>query len=229
VNIRGGLVSVDATNATLREILAEWARVGHTTIVNGEKVPSAPLTIQLVDVPEGRALDVLLRSVSGYVAAPRRTVDPSLSRFDRILVMPASSAPKFTGAPAGAPAPAPFQPPRFAPQAAGGEDDQNQQDQPAAVPTPPQQVRPVFNTFPQPATGGAPQFRPFPQPMNVNPAQGGAAPQDREGQGDTPAQPQAYPQPTSPAGVATPGMPVPVPASPGQQPNQGQPPVRPRG
>ena len=71
LRIENGLVSLKATNATAREILAEWARVGQTRIVNAERVPGGPITIELTDVTEEQALDIILRSAAGYVAAPR--------------------------------------------------------------------------------------------------------------------------------------------------------------
>ena len=40
-------------------------------IVNGEQLIGPPVTLELVDVPEGRALESLLRSASGYIAKPR--------------------------------------------------------------------------------------------------------------------------------------------------------------
>src|SRR5437762_13984962 len=94
LTIQGGRVSLTAKDATVRQILAEWARVGQTKIVNAERVPGGPLTIELTNVPEGQALDVLLRSVSGYMAAPRAVAAANLSVFDRVFVMPTASAPK---------------------------------------------------------------------------------------------------------------------------------------
>ena len=88
LTIRDGLVTLDAKDATLREIFAEWARVGRTRVIGGESVAGGPVTLLLTDVPERRALDTLLRSVAGFVAAPRPVQEPSLSTFDRIVVMP---------------------------------------------------------------------------------------------------------------------------------------------
>jgi hypothetical protein len=93
LTIAGGRVTLIATDVPVRQILAEWARVGKTTIVNGEKLSGPPLTLQLVDVPETQALETLLRSASGYVAAQRASLDPSASVFDRIMIMPTSRAP----------------------------------------------------------------------------------------------------------------------------------------
>lgn len=88
LQIRDGLVSLEARDATLREILDEWARVGQTRVVNAEKVPVASVTLQLNDVPERQALETLLRSAAGFVAAPRQVQQTSLSTYDRIVLMP---------------------------------------------------------------------------------------------------------------------------------------------
>ena len=77
-----GQVSLVAKDATLGQILTEWAKVGPTTIVNGERAPGGPFTLQLTDVPEAQALDILLRALSGYVAAPR----PRRSRVCRASI-----------------------------------------------------------------------------------------------------------------------------------------------
>jgi hypothetical protein len=92
LSIRGGRVTLVATNATVRQILTEWARVGKTNIVNVERIPGGSLTLQLTNVPEPEALDLLLRSVGGYVAAPRTVAVADLSRYDRILVLPTAGA-----------------------------------------------------------------------------------------------------------------------------------------
>src|SRR4029077_15761474 len=70
--------------------LAEWAKIGQTKVVNVERISGAPLTIQLENVSEQKALDVVLREWSGYMAAPRAIAVANASRFDRIIVVPAS-------------------------------------------------------------------------------------------------------------------------------------------
>jgi len=88
-----GLVTMKVQNVPVRQVLAEWARLGQTRVVNGEKVPGPAVTLELVNVPEKQALEVLLRAASGYMAAPRATaLAANLSSFDRIVVMPTSSA-----------------------------------------------------------------------------------------------------------------------------------------
>jgi hypothetical protein len=115
LSIVEGVVRLNATNATIAQILAEWSRVGRTTIVNGDRVSGGPVTLELLNVPEDRALDTLLRSTAGYLAAPRPLAVPNASRFDRIVIIPTSTAPR-AAAPSGPafaapafPAPAPAQ------------------------------------------------------------------------------------------------------------------------
>src|SRR5690606_18918941 len=88
-----GLVSLQASNVPVRTILAEWSRLGGTEVLNGEKVAGNPVTLQFTDLPEKQALEIILRNVAGYMAAPRQASSTGASHYDRILVMPTSSAP----------------------------------------------------------------------------------------------------------------------------------------
>jgi hypothetical protein len=191
LSIHGGRVTLVARDATVRQILAEWARIGHTKIVNGERIPGGPVTLELVDIPEREALDVLLRSVTGYLAAPRAGDAADWSVYDRILIMPTSVAP--------APPPSTTPPPALQTtfvlpqQPVAGADDS---DEERPVPSPGERRnRPVF--LPPPDGGVQPQ----PQGVPAKPAQ-------------APAPFTSYPgAPTTsaPAGVASPGMVVPTP------------------
>ena len=100
-----GRVRLIAKNVPVSRILDEWARLGGTKIVNGERVPGAPVTLQLTDVPERQALDTVLRGAAGYMVLARDTITPGASALDKILVLPTTSR-----APAAA-APPPPQPP----------------------------------------------------------------------------------------------------------------------
>ena len=108
LTIQQGRVTLVAQDAPIQDILAEWARIGQTTIVNGEKLTGPSLTLQLIDVPEEQALETLLRSASGYVVAPRATPIPGASRFDRIFILVSSGRP--TTRVVSAPAPRVLQP-----------------------------------------------------------------------------------------------------------------------
>ena len=188
LTMRDGKVSLKATNATVREILAEWAKVGQARILNGERITGAPVTLELTDVTEGQALDILLRAVAGYLAAPRPTSVPNASQFDRIVILPTSTPPRAV---ASGPAPPTFNLPQFNPPLPSDDDDN-----PRNVVAP--NLRgPIFNTFPQP--GIPQQVQPGGQPVR------GAAPPASA----TPGQ--------MPVGVSVPGMIVqPPPPQPGQ-------------
>jgi hypothetical protein len=203
LTISNGRVTLSAAGATVHEILIEWARVGQTKIVNGERIAGGPITLQLTNVLEEQALDVILRSVSGYVAAPRPIVSPGTSRFDRILIMPTSTPPRAVAA---TPQPPGFPQAPFPNQAQLPVDDDDPPQRNLVTPNP---RGPVFNTFPQPLQPGGPNTPPQPgaaQPINPT------APQGTTG------------QPQMPVGVAVPGMILQPPSPQPGQPFQGQPP-----
>jgi hypothetical protein len=147
LEIRGGFVTLSARDASVREILAEWARVGQVRIINAERVPGV-LTIELSGVPEARALDVILRAVSGYVAAPRivPVSGRDASLYDRIVVMAVPRpAPGTAAPPPAVPASSMGTPPGFDPRNRMGYqpqpslmvDDQDEPVQPQPQPMPP--------------------------------------------------------------------------------------------
>ena len=99
LTIANGRVTLIAHDVTVRQILDEWARVGQTKIVNGDKLLGAPLTIELRDVPEATALETVLRSAAGFVVAPRMAGSIGASFYDRIMILPTSRPPAVTAAP----------------------------------------------------------------------------------------------------------------------------------
>jgi hypothetical protein len=209
LSFQDGRVSVDAASVPVRTILSEWARVGGTKVIGAERIAGAPVTVKLVNVPEAQALETILRSVAGYMAAPRNAATTGPSVYDRILVMATTSAP-----PVAAARPSPAAPnalngtQRFVPARQRGDDQERDEvEEPDENPPSP----PVF-TFPQPGqTNGFTQPGTFtnapgvaqpgmmtapvntPQTITINPAQG------------APGQPQM------PVGVSQPGMMVPAP------------------
>ena len=200
LSMHDGRVTLKATNATVREILAEWAKVGQARIVNGERLTGTPLSIELTNVTEGQALDVLLRTVAGYVAAPRPTPVPNGSQFDRILILPTSTPPPRPSA--APPAPSFPQPPQFSPPPIPDDDDD---DQPRGLPGPGQRG-PVFNTFPQPVPPGQPVTPGQPMPAGAPPNfPFNAAP----GRNSNPPAGTTTPGAQMPVGVSVPGMIVP--------------------
>src|SRR6478752_3228467 len=93
LTIDNGRVTLIAQDVPLRQILDEWARVGQTTIVNADKLNGPPMTLQLVDRPEREVLDLLLRSASGYIAAPRSASLDGASVFEKVMILPVSRGP----------------------------------------------------------------------------------------------------------------------------------------
>ena len=91
IQFHNGNVTLQARNAPLRTILQEWARVGRATIVNADRVTGPAMTIELTDVPEGRALATLLRSTAGYMVGARQVLSSGPSSFDRIMILPPSA------------------------------------------------------------------------------------------------------------------------------------------
>jgi hypothetical protein len=212
VNFHDGRVTVDATAVPARAILTEWGKVGGTKIVGAERISGAPLTVKLINVTEAQALETILRSVAGYMAAPR-TTGVGLSMYDRILVMATTSAPAVanTARPGAQPPNAAlngtqrFIPPPRQQREVVEPDEDDEPDENAPSP-------PVF-TFPQQSPNGFPnqpgQFQNAPAGAPV-----GIAVNPSTGQGPITISPATSPgQPAGPIGVSKPGMMVNPPAA----------------
>jgi hypothetical protein len=111
LTMKDGRVTIIAQDVSLRQILQEWARVGQTRIINAEKLSGPSMTLQLIDTPEKDALDILLRSASGYIAAPRAVAVANAAAYDRITIMATSKAPASAPMSASAPPPTFQRPP----------------------------------------------------------------------------------------------------------------------
>lgn len=187
VTLNQGLVTIIATDAPISQILSEWARVGQAKFVNAEKMMMV-VSLQLVDVPERKALDIILRSASGYMAAERATPLAGASVFDRIMILPYSRPPAAAAVPASPTMPQPFnpRPQPFVPQ-------QQDDDAPAMPPGVGQQNQST-----------APMTSPMPGmlPQNSNPQNPGQQPQTLPRPGFLPA--PAGPQQPVPFGTPTP-------------------------
>jgi len=182
LTMSNGRVTLIAHDVTVREILAEWARVGQAKIVNGEKLSGGPVTIELTDVPEARALDTVLRSAAGYVMAPRTAGTPGASLYDRILILATSRPPMM---PPSNPAPFANRPMPQAPQNQLNinADDDGELNAP-----------PVVNPLGQPPMMNAPQGQPgMPQAQPGMPPAQPAGPQTAPRPGMLPAPPAAQP------------------------------------
>ena len=101
LQFNNGLVTLNAQNAPVRTILAEWSRLGGTRFVNADRIGGAPVTLELTALPERQALEILLRSVAGYVATQRVEGSSGVSLLGGVIILP-------TSAPVRAPAPVTF-------------------------------------------------------------------------------------------------------------------------
>ena len=218
-----GRVNLSAQNAPVRAILNEWARLGGTKIVNGERVGGGAVTLELNGVPERQALDVVLRNASGYMAGPREPGTPGQSAYASILILPTSNAPRTVAAPA----PPAFngpQPQIFAPGQQGFVPPQVAR-QPDPDEDPPVDVAPDADGVQGPRPRGPREFVP-PNRGSVNGAVVRPFPvadleNDVVPEPPAPAAPSAVPN--NPFGVqlgsSRPGVISPVPQQPQQRPN----------
>jgi hypothetical protein len=237
VEIHDGRITLHAEKATLRQVLTEWARVGQTRIVNIERVPLLPVTVTMVNEPEGRALATLLRPLAGYMAAPRPTPVASASVFDRIVIMPglASTAPPAASAAPSRSTPGSpfFQDPRSGGpmpgrgRMFGGLRDPNQSDTQGSddderfggVDPSTGAAGAVVGVSPGMPQPGMLQQRPPQAPYSADPFQ------LEPPAGIQTQQPVNQAVPTAPGGAAIPGMVVPAPKPPGpSQPGPPKPP-----
>jgi hypothetical protein len=190
LTMREGRVWLNADRAAAAQILAEWARVGDTQIVNADLLPSALVSLNLDGVPEDEALEIVLRSAGGYVAVSRpgaATVPTrDRSRFERITIVRAGATPPTATASSilpPEPVPVPSPPPVIF-DASGAQRLIGPDGQP--VPDDQEDAPP-----PRPATGSIPPgFSPQPEPP---PEQ-------------IPPPPMPTAVPTSPIGVPRPGQ-----------------------
>jgi glycosyltransferase involved in cell wall biosynthesis len=86
-----GHVSVAAHGVTVQQILKEWERIGRTQVVHAEATPATLIDVELQNVTEEEALDVLLRSSVGFLAIASRTPGEMTSHFERILIVPSNA------------------------------------------------------------------------------------------------------------------------------------------
>ena len=196
VRFHDGLVSLSAQNAPLRTILAEWAKLGGTTVTNAERITGTPLTLELNDIPERQAIDILLRNVSGYLAAPRPAGKPGVAVYDRILILATSTAPRSAPPPAGTQGRQAPQQPQVVPLPADPDDLDDQDVPPQTAPFPrPGPGRPGPYGVPQPPEPDDDQPEPPSPPAAGNPFGVPTGATSRPGV-ITPV-PQARPQPGS--------------------------------
>ena len=91
-----GIVTLDATDVTVDEILARWATTtGLTVISQNGRGSDIPVTLHLSGVSEREALGHVLRDLSGYIMGERRDPETGTVRIDRLVILP-DSAPRLS-------------------------------------------------------------------------------------------------------------------------------------
>jgi hypothetical protein len=202
LEFRDGKVNLTTQNASMRAILTEWARLGGTQVVNSERLAGPPVTLQLTDVPETQALDIILRGTAGYIAGLRPSTEPvgARSALDRILVVPTVGTATTVSVRPG-PTPPPFSAPPTARRPIDPDDDQVSDVPNDDSPNRPRNVTPV--NVPRPGV-----VQVAPQPFQ---------PQENE----QPAQPASTAAPANPFGIQT-GSSRPGVVSPQPQPTEQQ-------
>lgn len=88
----GGAVTLKANEASAREILAEWARLGGSIFVGAERLMGGPLTLEFTRQPERDVMASILRQASGYVIGPRRAGTIGASSFEVVYILATSTA-----------------------------------------------------------------------------------------------------------------------------------------
>jgi hypothetical protein len=202
-----GLVTLNAQNAPVRTILAEWSRLGGTRFLNADRVGGAPVTMELTSIPERQALEILLRSVAGYVVTQREGA--GVSRLGGVAILPTSAAVR-------APAPVTFgastvQQQRNQEDALNDADDRQGQ----RIPTP---VSPFSAT---PGVTSTPGVIRVVAPPTANAPFGSVTPQETPA--GTPGAPTVIRPPTTlqaPQGTSRPGEITPQPPPQPQQPQR---------
>jgi hypothetical protein len=156
VSLQNGRASVKADGASIPQILDAWARAGHVKVVNTTALPDAPVTLEIVDVPEREALRTVLRQAGGYIAVERPVGGLNGSLFERIVILPKrAEARAAVSTPPPAAVPPPVFPPAVFPTAAAG----SEPDASGAVRLLDEQGQPV----PDDQDGAPPPPQPAPQ------------------------------------------------------------------
>jgi len=93
LRIEKGLVTLDAENVTVDEVLARWSRITHLNVVSTTGTGSdIPLTLHLAGVPEREAMGLLLKGLSGYIMGERLDPETGVITIDRLVILTQSAA-----------------------------------------------------------------------------------------------------------------------------------------
>ena len=112
LRIEQGLVTLDAENVPVDEILARWIQATGLSVVSKSGQGSdVPVSLHLAGVPERDALKMVLRDLSGYIMGEHVDQGTGVVKVDRLVILTES-----------APRPSDVLPPALRPHAAPVED-----------------------------------------------------------------------------------------------------------
>ena len=92
LRIEQGLVTLDAEDVSVEEVLARWMRTTGLNIVSkGGEGSDLRVSLRLEGVTEREALSAVLRDLSGYIIGERRDPATGLVTVDRLMILSLSA------------------------------------------------------------------------------------------------------------------------------------------
>jgi hypothetical protein len=92
LRIERGLVTLDAQDVTVEEVLAQWMRTTGLNIVSkGGEGSDLRVSVRLEGVTEREALSAVLRDLSGYIMGERRDPATGIVTVDRLMILSLSA------------------------------------------------------------------------------------------------------------------------------------------
>jgi len=85
-----GRVTVSAADAPLADVLAAWARAGHTDVTGAEYLGARRISIRLTNASEADALRAIIGSPDWYTTVARDSTPTTESIFQRIVIQPSA-------------------------------------------------------------------------------------------------------------------------------------------
>jgi hypothetical protein len=93
LRVEQGLVTLDAENVSIDEILARWNSItGLNVVSKNGRGSDIPVTVRISGMPERDALALVLRDLSGYIMGERRDPRTGVVSIDRVMILPDSAA-----------------------------------------------------------------------------------------------------------------------------------------
>jgi hypothetical protein len=94
LHIDKGLVTLDAENVTVDEVLARWIQAtGLSVVSKGGQGSDVPVSLHVREVSERDALKMVLRDLSGYIMGERVEPGTGVVSVDRLVIL-TESAPR---------------------------------------------------------------------------------------------------------------------------------------